>query len=99
MLKISADPAGSSYGCQEDYAVARGGEFGRLANVRIPFLFTRQLICGAGAVLRAPRGAVNCLSRPAGLTGTRLSSAGRSAPAVHHYPGRVPRRAGCGGCG
>ncbi len=75
VLKISADPAGSSYGCQEDYLVARRGEFGRLADVLIPFLVTRQLICGAGAVLQTPRGAVYCLSRPAGLTGTRLSSA------------------------
>jgi proteasome accessory factor A len=75
VLKISADPAGSSYGCQEDYLLARRGEFGRLADVLIPFLVTRQLICGAGAVLQTPRGAVYCLSRPAGLAGTRLSSA------------------------
>ena len=75
VLKISADPAGSSYGCQEDYLVAQRGEFGRLADALIPFLVTRQLICGAGAVLQTPRGAVYCLSRPAGLTGTRLSSA------------------------
>ena len=74
VLKISADPAGSAYGCQEDYLVARGGEFGRLADVLIPFLVTRQLICGAGAVLQTPRGAVYCLGL-AGLTGTRLSSA------------------------
>jgi proteasome accessory factor A len=76
VLKISADQADSSYGCQEDYLVARRGEFGRLAGVLIPFLVTRQLICGAGAVLQTPRGAVYCLSRPAGLTGTRLSPAG-----------------------
>ena len=75
VLKISADPAGSAYGCQEDYLVAQRGEFGRLADALIPFLVTRQLICGAGAVLQTPRGAVYCLSRPAGLTGTRLSSA------------------------
>jgi len=37
VFKISADPAGSSYGCQEDYLVARRGEFGRLADVLIPF--------------------------------------------------------------
>ena len=75
VLKIGAGPAGSAYGCQEDYLVARRGEFGRLADVLIPFLVTRQLICGAGAVLQTPRGAVDCLSRTAGLTGTRLSSA------------------------
>jgi proteasome accessory factor A len=46
VLKINADPAGSSSGCQEDYLVARRGEFGRLAGVLIPFLVTRQLICG-----------------------------------------------------
>jgi proteasome accessory factor A len=76
VLKASADLAGSSYGCQEDYLVARHAEFGRLADVLIPFLVTRQLICGAGAVLQTPRGAVYCLSRPAGLTAARLSPAG-----------------------
>ena len=29
VLKISADPAGSSYGCQEDYLVARRGDSSR----------------------------------------------------------------------
>ncbi len=74
VLKTSADPAGSSSGCQEDYLVARRGEFGRLADVLIPFLVTRQLICGAGVVTQTPRGAVYCLSL-AGRTGTTLSSA------------------------
>jgi proteasome accessory factor A len=76
VLKISADPAGSSYGCQEGYLLARSGESRRLADVLLPFLVTRQLICGAGAVLRTPRGAAYCLSRPAGLAEARLSSAG-----------------------
>ena len=31
MFKSNADPAGNSYGCQENYLVARRGEFGRLA--------------------------------------------------------------------
>jgi proteasome accessory factor A len=98
VLKISADPAGSSYGCQEDYLVARRSEFGRLADVLIPFLVTRQLICGAGAVLQTPRGAVYCLSRPAGLTGTacRLPGIG---PGRSSLPGTSPAPPGCGGCG
>jgi proteasome accessory factor A len=75
VLKISADPAGSSYGCQEDYLVAGRGEFGRLADILIPFLVTRQLICGAGAVVRTPRGTVYCLGRQAGHTGTGLPTA------------------------
>jgi proteasome accessory factor A len=75
VLKGNADPAVSSHGCQEGYVVARRGEFGRLADILIPFLVTRQLICGAGAVVQTPRGTVYCLSRPAGRTGTGLSPA------------------------
>ena len=83
VLKTSAGPAGRPYGCQEDYLVARRGEFGRLADILIPFLVTRQLICGAGAVVQAPRGAVYCLSRPAGPAGNGLSSvATRSRPLI-----------------
>ena len=83
VLKTSAGPAGRPYGCQEDYLVARRGEFGRLADILIPFLVTRQLICGAGTVVQAPRGAVYCLSRPAGRTGNGLSSvASRSRPLI-----------------
>jgi len=98
VLKISADPAGSSYGCQEDYLVARRSEFGRLADVLIPFLVTRQLICGAGAVLQTPRGAVYCLSRPAGLTGTACRLPGLG-PGRSSLPGTSPAPPGCGGCG
>jgi proteasome accessory factor A len=75
VLKIGADPAGSSYGCQEIYLVARRREFGRLADALIAFLVTRQLICGAGAVTQTPRGAMYCLSRQVARTGTGLSSA------------------------
>jgi proteasome accessory factor A len=84
VLKASAGPAGRRYGCQEDYLIARRGEFGRLADILIPFLVTRQLICGAGAVAQTPRGAVYCLSRPAGPTGNGLSSVPvRSRPFIN----------------
>jgi proteasome accessory factor A len=93
VLKTSADPAGRPYGCQEDYLVARRGEFGRLADILIPFLVTRQLICGAGTVAQTPRGAVYCLSRPAGPTGNGLSSvAPRSRPFINARD--EPRAAG-----
>ena len=75
VLKTSVGPAGRPYGCQEEYLVARRGEFGLVADILIPFLVTRQLICGAGTVAQTPRGAVYCLSRPAGPTGNGLSSA------------------------
>jgi proteasome accessory factor A len=93
VLKTSADPAGRPYGCQEDYLVARRGEFGRLADILIPFLVTRQLICGAGTVAQTPRGALYCLSRPAGPTGNGLSSvAPRSRPFINARD--EPRAAG-----
>ena len=83
VLKAGAGPAGRRYGCQEDYLVARRGEFGRLADTLIPFLVTRQLICGAGTIAQTSRGAVYCLSRPAGPTGNGLSSvATRSRPLI-----------------
>jgi proteasome accessory factor A len=83
VFKSSAGPAGSSYGCQEDYLAGRRGEFGRLADFLIPFLVTRQLICGTGTVVQTPRGAVYCLSRPAGHVGNGLSSAAtRSRPLI-----------------
>jgi proteasome accessory factor A len=41
----------------------------------IPFLVTRPLICGSGAVAQTPRGAVYCLTRPAGHTGDGVSPA------------------------
>ncbi len=75
VFKSNAGPAGNSSGCQEDYLVGRRGEFGRLADILIPFLVTRQIICGAGTVVQTPRGAVYCLSRQAGHTGNGLSSA------------------------
>src|SRR5215218_5581090 len=65
LFKNNTDSAGNSYGCHENYLVSRHGEFGRLADVLIPFLVTRQLICGAGKVLQTPRGAVFCLSQRA----------------------------------
>jgi len=65
LFKNNTDSAGNSYGCHENYLVGRHGEFGRLADVLIPFLVTRQIICGAGKVLQTPRGAVYCVSQRA----------------------------------
>jgi proteasome accessory factor A len=57
LFKNNTDSAGNSYGCHENYLVTRAGEFSRIADVLLPFLVTRQLICGAGKVLQTPRGA------------------------------------------
>ena len=84
LFKNNTDSAGNSYGCHENYLVARHGEFGRMADVLIPFLVTRQLICGAGKVLQTPRGALYCLSQRAEHIWEGVSSATtRSRPIIN----------------
>jgi proteasome accessory factor A len=64
--------------------VGRQGEFSRLADVLIPFLVTRQIICGAGKVLQTPRGAVYCVSQRAEHIWEGVSSATtRSRPIIN----------------
>src|ERR1700709_2901278 len=75
LFKNNTDSAGNSYGCHENYLVGRHGEFSRPADVLIPFLVTRQLICGADKVLQTPRGAVYCLSQRAEHIWEGVSSA------------------------
>jgi len=83
VFKYNADPAGRSYVCQENYLVDWRGEFGRLADILIPFLVTRQIICGAGKVLQTPRGAVYCVSQRAEHIWESVSSAARSRAIIN----------------
>jgi proteasome accessory factor A len=84
LFKNNTDSAGNSYGCHENYLVGRQGEFGRLADVLIPFLVTRQIICGAGKILATPRGAVYCVSQRAEHIWEGVSSATtRSRPIIN----------------
>ncbi|HEX9258304.1 MAG TPA: depupylase/deamidase Dop, partial [Acidimicrobiales bacterium] len=48
--KNNSDGKGNSYGCHENYLVARETPFGRIVNHITPHFVTRQLICGAGKV-------------------------------------------------
>ena len=60
------------------------GGFGRLADILIPFLVTRQVICGAGQVLQTPRGPVYCLSQRAEHIWDTVSSASsRARPIIN----------------
>ncbi len=84
LFKNNTDSAGNSYGCHENYLVGRHGEFSRLADVLIPFLVSRQIICGAGKVLQTPRGAVFCVSQRAEHIWEGVSSATtRSRPIIN----------------
>ncbi|MFL6101677.1 MAG: Pup--protein ligase, partial [Actinomycetales bacterium] len=84
LFKNNTDSAGNSYGCHENYLVSRQGEFGKVADVLIPFLVTRQMICGAGKVLQTSRGAVFCVSQRADHIWEGVSSATtRSRPIIN----------------
>ncbi len=84
LFKNNTDSAGNSYGCHENYLVARQGEFARMADVLIPFFVTRQIFCGAGKVLHGPRGAQFCLSQRAEHIWEGVSSATtRSRPIIN----------------
>ncbi|WP_037599771.1 Pup--protein ligase [Streptacidiphilus rugosus] len=84
VFKNNTDSAGNSYGCHENYLVSRDLDYVRLTNQLIPFLVTRQLICGAGKVLQTPRGAVYCVSQRAEHIWEGLSSSStRSRPIIN----------------
>lgn len=84
LFKNNTDSAGNSYGCHENYLVTRDGEFSKMSDILIPFLVTRQLICGAGKVLQTPRGAVYSVSQRAEHIWEGVSSATtRSRPIIN----------------
>ncbi len=84
LFKNNTDSAGNSYGCHENYLVARHGEFARMADFLIPFFVTRQIWCGAGKVLHGPRGAQFCISQRAEHIWEGVSSATtRSRPIIN----------------
>ncbi len=84
LFKNNTDSAGNSYGCHENYLMRRQGDFGKVSDVLVPFLITRQIMTGAGKVLVTPRGAVYCLSQRADHIWEAVSSATtRSRPIIN----------------
>src|SRR6187401_192856 len=84
LFKNNTDSAGNSYGCHENYLIVRAGEFSRISDVLLPFLVTRQLICGAGKVLQTPKAATFCVSQRAEHIWEGVSSATtRSRPIIN----------------
>ncbi len=84
LFKNNTDSAGNSYGCHENYLISRQGEFSRLADALIPFLVSRQIICGAGKVVQTPRGAIYSVSQRADHIWEGVSSATtRSRPIIN----------------
>ena len=84
LFKNNTASAGYSYGCHENYLVSRHGEFQKLADSVLPFLVSRQIVCGAGKVQQTPRGAVYCVSQRADHIWEGVSSATtRSRPIIN----------------
>ena len=84
LFKNNTDSAGNSYGCHENYLISRVGDFSKITDVLVPFLVSRQLICGAGKVLNTVRGAEFCVSQRAEHIWESVSSATtRSRPIIN----------------
>ncbi|MBS1848652.1 MAG: Pup--protein ligase, partial [Actinobacteria bacterium] len=84
LFKNNTDSAGNSYGCHENYLTTRRDEFGRYAEVMIPFLVSRQIYAGAGKVLATARGAKYSISQRAEHIWEGVSSATtRSRPIIN----------------
>jgi len=50
LYKNNTDNKGASYGCHENYLMARRTPFGEIVRHLTPFFVSRQVICGAGRV-------------------------------------------------
>lgn len=48
LFKNNVDSIGNSYGCHENYLIGRDLVLKKLGKQLLPFMITRQLICGAG---------------------------------------------------
>lgn len=84
LFKNNTDSAGNSYGCHENYLVARKGDFAAMAAHLVPFFITRQLIVGAGKVMQTPKGAYFQVSQRADHMWDGVSSATtRSRPIIN----------------
>ena len=84
VLKNNVDSAGNSYGCHENFLVARTGDFTRLSEALLPFLITRQLIAGTGKIVPGAKGARYSVSQRADHIWEGVSSATtRSRPIIN----------------
>ncbi|GAB3583555.1 Pup--protein ligase [Calidifontibacter terrae] len=84
IFKNNTDSAGNSYGCHENYLVARAGEFSAISETFLPFLISRQITCGAGKVTTLGSKPVFAVSQRADHIWEGVSSATtRSRPIIN----------------
>ena len=84
VFKNNTDSAGNSYGCHENFLIGRQGEFQAVSDVLIPFLVSRQIICGAGKISMLGHKPTYCVSQRADHIWEGVSSATtRSRPIIN----------------
>jgi proteasome accessory factor A len=84
LFKNNTDSSGNSYGCHENFLIARKNDFLEQLESLLPFLISRQLIAGAGKVLITPRGPIYSFSQRADHMWEGVSSATtRSRPIIN----------------
>ena len=84
VFKNNTDSAGNSYGCHENYLVRRAGEFQEVSDALLPFLISRQIVCGAGRLVHTSKGATYAVSQRADHIWEGVSSATtRSRPIIN----------------
>ena len=84
VFKNNVDSAGNSYGCHENFLVARTDDFAAVTEALLPFLISRQLVAGTGRVMQTSRGAVFSVSQRADHIWEGVSSATtRSRPIIN----------------
>ncbi len=84
LFKNNADSHGNSYGCHENYLVSREGDFSRYTDLLVPFLVSRQLVCGAGRIVRdGPRARYAVSQRAEHIWESVSSATTRSRPIIN----------------
>ena len=92
--KNNSDGKGNSYGCHENYLMAREVPFGRIVAQITPHFVTRQVVIGAGKVgCELPGRAAERRAVPAVPAGRLLRGGGRAGDDAEAADRQHPRRA------
>ncbi|MVA75605.1 Pup--protein ligase [Auraticoccus sp. F435] len=84
LFKNNADSHGNSYGSHENYLISREGSFSRYTDLLVPFLVSRQLLCGAGRIVRdGPRAGYALSQRAEHIWESVSSATTRSRPIIN----------------
>ena len=84
VFKNNTDSAGNSYGCHENFLLARDTDMTAISEVFVAFLITRQLMTGSGKILeRDGRAEFNLTQRAEHIWDGYSSATTRSRPIIN----------------